>query len=118
MKRSLAIAYTRKLLKKFGLDDWDVRLNDRFYYTLGQCKDKEKIIEISQILVDNSEWLMVKETVLHEIAHALCPTDHYHTVTWKIVSKLIGCNESTSRTDTDVLGADYKKAVKRKSRAK
>ncbi|SRR6266851_7383320 len=91
----------RLLLDKHGLRDWtaDVQnlhnsnmygeraAKDKF---LGLCLDKEKTI----LLHREQPHGAARQTILHEIAHALTPSDHGHGPEWQNTALEIGCTFS------------------------
>jgi predicted SprT family Zn-dependent metalloprotease len=70
------------------------RWNYRSKSAFGRCKGREKIIELSQHLVSHNIENMeqIKDTILHEIAHALAGVRHGHDKYWQRVAIAIGCN--------------------------
>ena len=56
----------------------------------GVCKQRSKVISLSQHLVLLNEIEQVRDTILHEIAHALTP-GHGHDYVWKQKAEEIGC---------------------------
>ena len=58
---------------------------------LGVCKWHKKRLELSNFYVDQAPMSKLKNTVLHEIAHALTPY-HGHDKVWKAKAIEIGCN--------------------------
>lgn len=58
----------------------------------GVCKHQIKVIGLSKYLLPHMKDLKVKDTILHEIAHALVGSNHGHDWTWKRQAMAIGCN--------------------------
>ena len=58
----------------------------------GVCKYSTKIIGLSQHLVALNDEAQVKDTILHEIAHALVGPKHGHDWVWRRKAIEIGCN--------------------------
>lgn len=80
------------LLKKHGLD----RQGWRFQYDnakkrFGTCNYRKKAITLSRPLTMLNNEEHVRDTILHEIAHALCPR-HGHDWVWRSKAIEIGCN--------------------------
>lgn len=57
----------------------------------GYCSWREKTISLSRPLTELNNEEQVKNTLLHEIAHALAPR-HHHDKVWQGVAVSIGCN--------------------------
>jgi predicted SprT family Zn-dependent metalloprotease len=64
---------------------WDSAKN-RF----GQCRYGSKTISMSRKLVELNDEALVRDTILHEIAHALVGPKHNHDWTWRTIAKQIG----------------------------
>lgn len=81
-----------ELLQSHGLMDkgWYVSL-DNAKKRFGQCRYRIKQISLSRplILVNSKE--RVKDTILHEIAHALVGPSHGHDSIWKAKCIEVGC---------------------------
>ena len=60
----------RELMVVHGLGDWHFGWNRR-KRALGLCRYQERRIELSAYFVRDNEAEIVRETILHEIAHAL-----------------------------------------------
>src|SRR5437879_2661559 len=58
------------LIAQHGLHDWTVAFNKR-KRTLGLCRYGVKAIELSVYLVDRNGEEEIRDTILHEIVHAL-----------------------------------------------
>lgn len=83
--RTLALA----LLAQHGLHDWRFSFNRR-KRSLGMCQFSEKIIALSIHLVDRNSEEEIRDTILHEIAHALVGPHHGHDTVWKAKCREIG----------------------------
>ena len=86
-----------RLLQEFHLNDW----NFRFDYGIrraGCCNYRDKRISISFNLARNASGEEIRDTLLHEIAHALVGKNHNHDSIWRAKAKEIGCSgERTHR---------------------
>ena len=60
----------RELMRLFGVGDWSFGWNWR-KRALGLCRYRERKIELSRWFVKANGEGIVRETILHEIAHAL-----------------------------------------------
>ena len=89
MDLSVAESLCRNLLDSHGLNDWAV-LYDKKTMRLGACNYQFKTIFLSTHWTGIQEESEVKETILHEIAHALVGPGHGHDVYWSIQARKIG----------------------------
>ena len=90
MSTESTVRLANDLLKHHGLLEWKVVL-DRAKTRAGQCCYRTKTIHISRNRIAHSSEEDVKDTILHEIAHALTP-GHKHDAHWKAKAIEIGCN--------------------------
>lgn len=97
----------RQLMLEHGLADWDFGF-DRARRRAGYCRRyknglvvergsvmrtafKGKISVSARFVAANDE-VALKETVLHEIAHALVGNEHHHDDIWREKAISIGCS--------------------------
>jgi len=59
---------------------------------VGFCSHRKKIISLSREYIPQLERSEVKDTILHEIAHALVGSGNGHNHIWKQKAIDIGCN--------------------------
>ena len=72
-----------ELMAKHGLHGWSFRFN-RCKQTMGLCVYHRKTIELSIYFVERDNPVEeVRDTILHEIAHALVGPGHGHDKVWK-----------------------------------
>jgi predicted SprT family Zn-dependent metalloprotease len=84
--RALAVGY----MKLHGLEEKGWRFKfDNAKRRFGLCSGRRKVISLSRYLVELNDGEEVRDTILHEIAHALVPGDG-HGPKWKAVAKGIG----------------------------
>lgn len=94
MTRQEATELLRDSLDKYNLSDWHVRLtNDLNKPFLGLCSYKDKCIILNSHHIDIHPSEEVKDTILHEVAHALCPNEGHNEV-WANKAKEIGCTNT------------------------
>jgi len=81
------------LMNEHGLldDGWKFKL-DGAKRRFGLCMYRTKVISLSKALVELNEFDQVKDTILHEIAHALVGAGHGHDNVWRRKALEIGCN--------------------------
>lgn len=91
MNRVDASNFIMEKMREHGLiaKGWRAQFNPRLSRTLGRCWNSKKLIELSSHYVDNNDEKLVKDTILHEIAHALTPGDK-HGKLWKAACVRIG----------------------------
>ena len=94
MTRSEAVSYCHARLMEVGLSDWHVRINtDMTKGFLGLCSYRDKAIILSAQHIDIHDAMMVKNTINHELAHALAP-GHSHDDVWKAKARECGCYDT------------------------
>ena len=64
---------------------------DNAQQRFGQCNFRTQMITISAPLTSLNEEVVVRDTILHEIAHALTPGQG-HNIKWKLKAQEIGAN--------------------------
>jgi SprT protein len=57
----------------------------------GGCNTTTRTITLSKPLVELNDERHVRNTILHEIAHALAPKEVWHGPAWKRIALSIGC---------------------------
>jgi predicted SprT family Zn-dependent metalloprotease len=65
---------------------------DRSNVRFGKCNYRKREISLSKYLAELNEEMEVRDTILHEIAHALAPRGAGHGAVWKSLALSIGCN--------------------------
>jgi len=68
----------------------------------GYCNNTKKIISLSLPLTELNSEEQVKDTILHEIAHALAPVGEGHGRIWKSICVKIGANPTRCYSSKDV----------------
>ena len=77
------------LLERHELSAWRIDL-DNARRRLGVCRHSKRLITISRKFVLMNESEAVRETILHEIAHALAGPRAGHGPKWRMVARSIG----------------------------
>jgi predicted SprT family Zn-dependent metalloprotease len=89
MDRWDASCLAKQLMSKHGLAGWRFGFNRR-KRTLGLCRYEEQRIELSLHFVAGNSESAVRDTILHEIAHALAGAQAGHGPRWKRVCQRLG----------------------------
>lgn len=79
----------RSLMAGHGLHDWTFTV-DFAKRRFGQCRFGRKEISISLPLAKLNTEEQVRDTILHEIAHALAGPKAKHGILWKLRAEAIG----------------------------
>ena len=90
MQLETAATLAHDLMTHFGLADWTLGFNRR-KRSLGLCKYRQHQIELSTHFVAANDEAQVRETILHEIAHALAGEKAGHGPKWKAMCAHVGC---------------------------
>ena len=92
MNLTVAKILAMELMAKHGLiqNGWKFSY-DNAKSRFGSCRHRKKMITLSQHLVCLNDVDRVKNTILHEIAHALTP-GHRHDSVWVAKAIEIGCD--------------------------
>lgn len=94
MDRHAASLLCRKKLDDYGLKDWGVRItSDITLPFLGKCMYADKCILLNGHHIDIHPREEVIDTILHEVAHALCPRQGHNDV-WATKAREIGCTNT------------------------
>ncbi len=91
METTAASSLARGLMNDHGLYDWIFQF-DRAKRRFGLCSYGTRTISLSASLVALNSEVQVRNTVLHEIAHALVGPGHHHDHVWRMKARSIGCD--------------------------
>lgn len=69
---------------------WRITVSSRMNRALGKCRYRSKTIQLSPAHVQLNDAEKVRETVLHEIAHALVGPGHGHDHVWRAMAVKVG----------------------------
>ena len=81
----------RRLMAEHGLRGWTL-VFDRAKQRAGICRYGRKEIGLSAALTALHPEDEVRDTILHEIAHALAGPRHGHDEVWRATARRIGCS--------------------------
>lgn len=79
----------RGLMDQHGLPGWGFAF-DRAKVRAGACHYTDRTITLSRAITAMHDEAQVRETVLHEIAHALVGHGHGHDAVWRARARSIG----------------------------
>lgn len=99
------VAVAEALIQEHGLDGWSFQF-DGAQKRAGACAFNTKVISLSRFYCIKASDAQVRDTVLHEIAHALAGPKHNHDTTWKRIARSIGCTADRCHT-VDFAPAKY-----------
>jgi len=91
----------RQLMDEHGLKDWAFKWN-RAKKQFGLCSERKKTIFLSKHMTPHRKEENVKNTILHEIAHALVGCRNGHNWCWRSRFLSIGGNGERCSNDVDV----------------
>jgi hypothetical protein len=94
-----AARMARALMDGHGLSGW-VLVFDEAKTRAGICRADRLQIGLSRVLTELHSEHEVRDTVLHEIAHALVGVGHGHDAVWRAKARAIGCSGSRCLPDT------------------
>jgi predicted SprT family Zn-dependent metalloprotease len=89
MELGAAMTLATELMEEHGLRDWTVTL-DRAKTRAGSCRWTGREISLSSHLTRLHDEAEVRDTILHEIAHALVGPGHGHDAVWRARAVAIG----------------------------
>jgi len=81
----------RELMARHQLSHWSFQF-DHGTKRAGCCHYKTQVISVSIEYAKHSSEAEIKDTILHEIAHALVGKAHNHDAVWKAKAVEIGCS--------------------------
>ena len=97
--RSFAFALDlgAELFAEYGLEGWRLRL-DHARRRAGLCDYRNKTISLSRHYVRYADEAHIRDTLLHEIAHALVGPHHGHNAVWRQQARKMGCSATRCHT--------------------
>ena len=93
MQTTAALRLARTLLDDHGLHTWTVGL-DRAKARAGATHFQTRRITLSGPLTRVHDEDLVRDTILHEIAHALVGPAHGHDAVWKAKAREVGASDA------------------------
>jgi predicted SprT family Zn-dependent metalloprotease len=89
MNTAEAEQLAKSLMAEHGLAGWRFKWSNA-KRQFGVCEPLRRTIRLSQPMVELNDDAEVRDTILHEIAHALCPLKEGHGAAWKEKVQAIG----------------------------
>lgn len=83
-------AEAERLIALHGLAGWSVQFDDASRRA-GRCSYETRVIGLTRLYCLTVPADEVRNTILHEIAHALVGPEHNHDAVWKARARAIGC---------------------------
>ena len=115
-ERLLEVAgQARELMDEHGLHGWTFRFSAA-KSRLGECRERERHIRLSRRHAVNGDPREVRDTILHEIAHALAGAKAGHGPAWKAVARRIGATPKARAEESEEARAS-RQAAKARFRA-
>lgn len=81
--------WARRVMNEFGLSDWSFGW-DNARRRLGACHYGDCRITMSRHFVRMNGGAELRETLLHEVAHALVGPGHGHDRVWRAMARRVG----------------------------
>lgn len=107
MNLSDARTLVLELMDAWNLDHWDFRWSNA-RSTFGYCSHSKRTIALSRSLVQLNDEDTVKDTILHEIAHAIAGFDAGHGPVWKSTAVKVGASPRRCYSADEVNVPPYK----------
>lgn len=114
MNRTEALSLYTSLMREHGLTvkGWRPKINTRASRRLGCCSYRNKTLDISAWHVDNGTVEAIRDTMLHEIAHALAGPHTEHGPEWQAACRRIGARPEQYARKEDCNTPPWRLAVK------
>ena len=99
----------RALMDEHGLHEWAFRFSAA-RGRLGECRERERLIRLSRRHAVDGDPREVRDTILHEIAHALAGAKARHGPAWKAAAKRVGAIPKARAEESEELRARRRSA--------
>lgn len=97
----------RGIMDRFGLLDWDFAF-DGARRRAGLTDFRRRRISLSRPLMQRASDAMIRDTILHEVAHALVGPTHGHDTEWKKVATALGATPRSRVGSAPVLDPKWR----------
>mgnify|MGYP003643932769 CR=1 FL=1 len=95
--------FAHEQLSKYNLTGWKFSFNRSLTYA-GICYGSPaNEIRISKPICEVESAEFIKDTILHEIAHAIVGTHHMHDIVWQECAKRIGCSPDATYEESEAI---------------
>jgi predicted SprT family Zn-dependent metalloprotease len=101
MRLEDAETLARSLMAEHKLRGWTFRF-DNAKRRFGSCSFDTKTISVSRHLAVLNDEGAVRDTILHEIAHAMAGAGHGHDARWRILAHSIGATGTRCYDDDKI----------------
>ena len=88
-------ALARELMDEHGLDAWTFAFLEA-ERRLGDCNYRDRVIRVGRTHALEAGEAEIRDTILHEIAHALAGPEAQHGALWKATARRIGATPRAS----------------------
>lgn len=88
-----ALVFATEHMEKHNLhqDGWAFSIMSRSgLHTYGVCDHRNKLVMVSRLALKHLPDAEIKDTILHEIAHALAGLRHRHDTVWRRMCIKVG----------------------------
>lgn len=103
MKLTQAQTMARELMSEHGVArDWKFSF-DNAKKRFGRCSHQKRTIQLSAPITLLNDEAAVKDTILHEVAHALAGPGQGHNSVWKACCRQVGANPERCYDTADVV---------------
>ena len=89
MNQTEAVKFALQKFVQHGLMDWGVKISARMRRISGCCDYRKREIRLASWIFQPGAGEKIRDTILHEIAHAMTPGAH-HGPAWKVAAMAIG----------------------------
>ncbi len=80
----------KRLATKYKLQGWEIYFGDCYFDTIAACNNVKKAMWFNKFFFSRLDLKFCKDTVLHEIAHALVYKNAGHNPVWQAKCNEIG----------------------------
>ena len=95
-----AAELARELMDEHGLQDWSFEFSSA-RRRLGECREREKLIRVAIHHAVAGDPRGIRDTILHEIAHALAGAKSGHGPAWKAIARRIGATPKARAEESE-----------------
>lgn len=110
MKLEQAEKMAKSLMRHHGVYGYKFSFMQRRkrFNTAGSCNWRTKTMRLAPVFVEMNHVMLVKQVILHEIAHALRPK-HGHNRFFQKTATSLGCTKYKGRKSHTYYGSEVKR---------